>query len=440
MKKTLVLLFLILISSNLLSCSEDKTKTSALTLSVIQNIVIDLGHPRSDYLDTLGKYFGINRDQATRVIEYVDTIRLISEIEIEAFQDMQSSISEIDKIKPEEKNDFFISNILTPYLTFLSTTNPIIKGEHQNVYDSFLKTFSLDSSQNYLRSITRTTTNYHSDGVFNVDSLNHLNSILQQHGYFATYDVYPQKACIYKIDKRILDKHTRNGDTLSVLLLKRFTPCLLTRTLGYASVKSKFVVVTSDHIQWNSKEVLEEVRNHQSAGRYLSTQYEKTWKELGLDLNFLKANKLIHLLSLHDFQNQTDSEVYTKLYTETAIHEAKHLLDEYDNPRQNLNYDCEASAHLTEIIYSESPFNSLRHAISRMEGFYMASGEQRIGALVFKLWNLAIELEHNSFDEDHLRNNVIKIYNEYQTKPNFEHLPPLEGFQAVSGQIKLNIK
>ena len=215
----------------------------------------------------------------------------------------------------------------------------------------------------------------------------------------------------------------------------------MSHRLGYATVNSNIVIVVGYAVENYVEKLILELESGKRSSFYMDFSYEKIWKAIGLDLSLARANELIYKLIEIDFKGKTQQEIYANQIAQTAIHEAKHFTDRMDRPEQIVNYDREVSAHLTELLHGNTPFLSLRSIISRIEGFYFASGDQKMGLLLKKLWELVFALQQNNYDKDFLLTQIHQVYNNYESYYENQSLPELQSFRTqVSQPILVKLK
>jgi len=120
-------------------------------------------------------------------------------------------------------------------------------------------------------------------------------------------------------------------------------------------------------------------------------------------------------ISNKDFVNLSLEQIKTNLMIQTAIHEAKHKVDEYELPDQRLNLDRETSAYLTAAIFSPCPFNGLHSAIEQIRGFRQNVNAQNLNNIFHKLNNLARISLAKDYTHEQLRTELRTIYADYRT-------------------------
>ena len=163
--------------------------------------------------------------------------------------------------------------------------------------------------------------------------------------------------------------------------------------------------------------------------KYGDKRYEIFWKYLGLSQNLAKAGEIYNTLMKKDFGGK--SKAYIKRIEEinTAIHEAKHIVDQIEHPELTLNLDAEFSAHVTEAIYSPAPNVALLEAIQRMEKYAMYQRQPYLNDVVYKMWMIA---DRSAYDEqytnDSLRVDLMHLYESYRTIRENAYFEPLDEF------------
>ena len=142
-----------------------------------------------------------------------------------------------------------------------------------------------------------------------------------------------------------------------------------------------------------------------------------------------KASKIYKTLMKKDFAGHTKTYIKTALSMETAIHEAKHLVDQIEHPELTLNLDAEFSAHVTSAIFNPAPRAALLSAIRRMENYAMYHRLSRMNEVARKLWEMAMRSAGGEiYTEDSLRRDLIHLYNDYRTIRENAFFEPLGDF------------
>jgi hypothetical protein len=142
-------------------------------------------------------------------------------------------------------------------------------------------------------------------------------------------------------------------------------------------------------------------------------------------------------LDSKDFVKSNFKQIKTALIIQTAIHEAKHKIDEYEAPDQRLSVDNEVSAHLTAAIFSSCPFNGLNSAIGRMEGFSRNVRSRTLNNMIRQLSNLEVSsLNKKNYGSEQLREDLRRIYANYRTIGGNSELIDLGDFESyVVGEV-----
>jgi hypothetical protein len=272
-------------------------------------------------------------------------------------------------------------------------------------------------------------------GYFDLNDLVQINKTLLSKGFVLNYDIKRKYVNIFQISKKLCDRRNWKSVTLSVVLVKRFYPNILPGARGYSGLWDNFVVVIEDFYPFTAEAMLKEGHSKRPENAYISTRHEKLWQAIGKSMTIDKANQILYRLSDKDFRTMSLKETANALITQTAIHETKHKIDEWEDPNQKLSLDHEASAHLASAIFSPCPFDGLRSAIQRMESFYENTRSHQIGKLLYKLWSLADIALTQNYSKEKLREELRKIYSSYRTVQRGEPLIPLDEFQILALEL-----
>ncbi|MDR2593583.1 MAG: hypothetical protein LBC87_02280 [Fibromonadaceae bacterium] len=400
-KKIIIALMLIIAAVLVVKShiSKVEAKTPYIAFNMLLQTQIKVNSKNADYLEFLENSFGASRKQIEQVYSFLSNQENGKDVRWKVNDEIKKSLKEYKNIR-RKKKDFFVINILAPYLTLTVNQFYIDSDDSQEIQRIFSEIFGNENTQrNFLGELEKGTFAFNSGGYFNLDYILNLNSLLQTKGFYLNYDVQNKYSNVFKISKAI-NIQWKNNQSFNIFLLSRIYPNVLSPTLGFSGVFADNVVVIEDFFPLLAKE------------------YSKNSKKRDVDLpskDFVKSNL---------------KQIETSLIIQTAIHEAKHKADEFEAPNQRLSIDNEISAHLTAAIFSPCPFNGLNSAIERLEGFKMNVNSRALNNVFNQLKNLKVKIMNQNYKPEQLRIELRKIYASYRTIIDNEPLIDLGHFES----------
>jgi hypothetical protein len=385
-KKIILALMLIIAAVLVVSSriSKIEAKTPYIAFNMLLQTQIKVNNKNADYLEFLENSFGASKKQIEQVYNFLFHQVNGKDVRWKVNEEIKKSLKEYKNIR-RKKKDFFVINILAPYLTLMVNQFYIDSDDSQEIQRIFSEIFCTENKQrNFLGELEKGTFAFNSGGYFNLDYTLNLNSLLQTQGFYLTYDVQDKYLNIYKISKSI-NIQWKNNQSFNIFLLNRMYPNVLSSCLGSSGVFADNVIVIKDFYPLLAKE------------------YSKNSKKRDVGL------------SSKDFVKSNLKQIETSLIIQTAIHEAKHKADEFEAPNQRLSVDNEISAHLTEAIFSPCPFNGLNSAIERLEGFKRNVNSLTLNNVLNQLNNLKIKILNQNYRAEQLRIELRKMYANYRT-------------------------
>ena len=230
------------------------------------------------------------------------------------------------------------------------------------------------------------------------------------------YDLRRAYANIFKIERAICaDEEWKRGEKISIFILKRIYPNILKSHLGYAPAWHSDVVVIKDLFYNIAKEYKKELKEKMPLRPYRDYTHKALWNSMNLNIDLERANRIRYELAYKDLNGFSLSQIEKNLILQTAIHEAKHRIDEIEMPSMRLNLDLEVSARLTETIFGVYPFLGLRTLIEWTEAYYHSTKYIKLRYLLAELWVLADESLKEDYTEKFLRAELLKVYENYST-------------------------
>lgn len=419
------------------ACSEyPEMDVDILAYHVFNEGQFDVENNDNEYVNLVSKSFGMTSKEVRKIQKTILSKKTKSNLRFTFEGVMHSKIVELlDKNSNSARKDFVV-NVLAPYLNVLSKNEPYRSGLDKDIFENdiiflFGKFFKKSAVLgNFIDDIYR----YNRGGVSSTDHLNLLNETLA--GYNLFVDWNPQNNLnVLKVENVVLQITPYKGKSIAILNLKRVIPGLLPPKLGYYTAGSSQVVLLDDMINASVDETAAEIEQGRFFSKYEDKRFEKFWHSIGLNLNVEKASKIYKSLIKKDFAGHTKSEIKMALAMETAVHEAKHLVDQIEHPELTLNLDAEFSAHVTAAIFSPAPNATLFSAIRRMENYAMYHRLSQMNEAVRSLWEMAIRSANEElYTDDSLRKDLLCLYNDYRTireRTSFETLDYFH-YQIVS--------
>jgi hypothetical protein len=355
---------------------------------------VRVNNKNADYLNFLGNTFGVSKRQIENVYDFLSEQENGRDVRWKVNEEISKSLKEYKNIR-RKKNDFFIINILAPYLALMVNQFYIDRDDSQEIQRIFAEIFNFGNMQrNFLGELEGSTLAYNSGSYFDLNHILDLNSLLQSKGFYLDYNVRNKYSSIYRISKDI-NIQWKNNQKFNIFLLKRMYPNILPPAQGLSGVFADNVIVIEDFYPLFAKIYSNELKKKNVA------------------------------LSNRDFAGSALNRIEKDLIIQTAIHEAKHKIDEYDVPNQRLNIDNEISAHLTAAIFSPCPFNGLNSAIERLRGYQRNVNAWALSKTLRQLESLG----YKNYKPEQLRAELRKIYANYRTITEEEPFIDLANFE-----------
>jgi hypothetical protein len=386
--------------------SEVSAKIPYIAFNMLLQTQVRVNNKSNDYLEFLENSFGVSKKQIEQVYNFLATQERGKDVKWKVNEEISKSLEEYKKIH-RKKNDFFAINILAPYLALMVNQFYIDERDSREIQSIFAEIFGIENGQrNFLSELEKGTFAFNSGGYFSLDYILNMNLLLQTKGFYLDYDVNGKYSNIYRISK-LVHIQWKNNQKFNIFLLKRMYPNALPPASGFSGVFADNVVVIEDFFPM------------------LAKVYSGKSKKKTVDLDS------------KDFVKSNFEQIKTALIIQTAIHEAKHKVDEYEVPDQRLSIDNEISAHLTAAIFSSCPFNGLNSAIGRVEGFRRNVHSQALNNMFHQLSNLEVaSLNKKNYGSEQLRADLRKIYANYRTIGGNSELIDLGDFERyVVGEI-----
>ena len=346
------------------SCTADiEAKTPYIAFNMLLQNQIMVNNKNERYLGFLENTYGVNRKQMKQVYGFLSRHESMEEVRQKVNEEISKSIKECKKVR-RKKEDFFIANVLAPYLALMVNQFYIDRDDSQEIQTLFSEIFG---GNNILNDLENGTLSYNSGGYLDLNYLLDLNLLLQAKGFYLNYSLSNKFSNIYKISKAI-NIQWKNSQNFDIYLLKRMYPNILPPGIGYSGVFADNVLVIEDFFPLFARRYIAEIKKRQ------------------IDLQ----NR--------DFVGLSLKQIERALIIQTAIHEAKHKVDEYEAPNQRLNIDNEISAHLTEAIFSPCPYNALHSAIERLRSFQRVIDATALNSTLHKLRMLEQTVSNKNYE------------------------------------------
>ncbi|MDR0515725.1 MAG: hypothetical protein LBH25_01615 [Fibromonadaceae bacterium] len=407
--------------------SEMKMPYVALMALRTQIIITD----DKDYLENLERKSGMSRKQIKALFKYLSKNSMKEDVRINASNEISNSLKEFQNLPNDKKINFFILNILAPYLTIVVNNFAVNNADKEEIQSMFAELFNIPQNKmNPLLELTEGTYRYNSGGTSNLSYKYELNDYLRKEGFYLDYDLKRAYANIFKIERMIcIDEEWKLGEKISIFVLKRIYPNILKPLLGYAPAWHSDVVVIKDFFYDVAKDYKNESKEKMPKNPYKDHSYQKLWNSLGLNINLERANSIRYELAHKDLNGNSLLQIEKNLIIQTAVHEAKHRIDEIEMPSMRLNLDLEISAYLTGAIVGVYPFLGLRKIIEWTEAYYRSTGYVKLKYLLAELWTLADKSLKQDYTENLLKAELLKIYENYSTIQENESFIDLKEFE-----------
>jgi hypothetical protein len=419
---------------------EMKMPYIAMNMALRTQVIITNDH---DYLKWLEVESGMNRKKIKELFKYLSENTTTNEIRKNVRDEIHKSLGELEDLPSDKKLDFFVINILAPYLSMSVNDFAVNIADEKEIRSVFAELFDVPPNKaNPLAELAEGAFRYHYGGISSAKYIYEVNYYLRNKGFYLDYNLRRSYSNIFKIDRVVCaDEEWRDGEKISVFVLKRIYPNILSSKLGFAQAAHSSVVVVKDLIDYIAKEYKGERGKKTPRVAYLDTDYQILWKSLGLNIDHIRANRLRYELAYRDLQNSPLPEIEKNLTIQIAIHEAKHRVDEIEMPDMRLNLDLEISAYLAAAITGPYPFLGLRDIIEWTEGYYRGTKSAKLRTLLGELWTLADKSLNQNYTEERLRSELRKIYENYRTI--YEDMPLIdltEFERRMAGVIRTKIE
>ena len=416
-------------------CSEyPEMDADVLAQHIYAQNPIELTGSNKEYISMVAKSFGLKDKQVLELQEHILSKKTIDKLKEDYENKLRKKVFELEqrKVKISSRNDFVI-NVFAPYLDNISRNQIYKSGLETEAFETkvcglYEKFFPTENAAQSLREFFNASRIYFSGESFNVDYLNAINMNLLKYGLFIDYELQSM-ASVLKVQDTLLPMVSYKGDSLSIIKLKRFIPGLMPSKKGYFVIGMRYIIVLEDMIAAQAEADSLELEKGDLYRKYGDKRYEIFWKYLGLSQNLAKAGEIYNTLMKKDFGGK--SKAYIKRIEEinTAIHEAKHIVDQIEHPELTLNLDAEFSAHVTEAIYSPAPNVALLEAIQRMEKYAMYQRQPYLNDVVYKMWMIADRSAYDKqYTNDSLRVDLMHLYESYRTIRENAYFEPLDEF------------
>ncbi|MBR5400547.1 MAG: hypothetical protein IK102_01940 [Treponema sp.] len=394
---------------------------------------IELGSSNKEYVMMLAKSFGMSDDEIVAVQKHILSKKTTDRMKDDYEAAIHRKILELKKRDGKSAQKDFVINVLAPYLDALSR-NQIYKSGPENesfereICQLYEKFFPGDDAAQALSAFINSSKSYFGGENFNVDFQNAVNRNLLKYGLFLDYELQSM-ASILKVQDSLLPMTPYKGDSLAIIKLKRFIPGLMPSKSGYYTIGMRYVVVLDDMIAVRAESDSLELEQGEFYRKYADKRFERFWRYLGLDLSLQRASEIYNQLMKKDFEGKSLAYIKRVEELNTAIHEAKHIVDQIEHPELTLNLDAEFSAHVTEAIFSPAPNVALLSAIQRMEKYAMVQQQPYLNQIVVKLWTMAKRSAYEKqYTNDSLQNDLMNLYSNYRTIRENAYFDSLDDF------------
>lgn len=386
----------------LVSCSKmPEMDKDILASHILAQQAIYLDDKSAAYAKLVGNSFGISARDFLDLQEHIVKKRKRTLLEIDAKIAMERYIKKLEGKRDDSSRKEYVTQLLVPFMQKKAGGEGVdgrIDAAVQAMFGQFFPAVP-DALEELVKSIER----YHSGGYHNADYLRSVNYALKEHGFFMLLEL-DRAANVLCIEDTIVAPLVYSGvEGISVLALRRRVPGFLPPFKGYSTLGSEEVVVLLDMIDFTAEEVLAELKQGEAFETFADPKLESSRRRLGIPIGTDESNEVYRTLLKKDFGKRSKKYVARALAMGTALHEAKHRVDNIVLPEMTLNYDGETSAYLTAAMFSAAPHYELLSAIKHIEGYCYRHREKPLIKTLKALWELAKQDAKGEITEDELR-------------------------------------
>ncbi|NQT32979.1 MAG: ATP-binding protein, partial [Candidatus Omnitrophica bacterium] len=414
-----------------------------MAFSMLTGTGIDRGRIKDgEYVDMVASSYGVPSEDVKSALE------LYSDRGDEYI--LQETVEMIEEnVRDERASDpeFFMQNILIPYMVFLAIRRQgnISATVIEEIFSTFEKAFSVEGV-NPLKEFSEKAEGFIArNNGWDVRYHVALNDVLKKYGFRVDVDLRNQ----YSVGYRIVSSLPLNTEHVGeVLMLRRFGVSLLTSAKGMSTLTEQDVVITSDHVDRDMEMISKVVDEGEYPSKYKPVA-ESMWREVGLDLRIEQAEEILRSLYILDFEGLSDEERRRKIVQNIAAHESKHKWEE-NREWTRLNVDHEVSAHMAEIAFGGAPLEGIASLIMRMETLYLNIRDRQVRAVLSGVlrdaWTLASEAASRRIGTREAIIGVWDMYEGYEAIGHDEHsrgvkLPAMQEYASeVGGKLNLVLK
>ncbi|MFC1476443.1 hypothetical protein ACFL5S_00605 [Fibrobacterota bacterium] len=367
----------------------------------------------------LGVWYALQKDQQAIAKEVIEL--------------MKKNLTHEKVLEPQ----FYIVNILIPYLTFVSNGFIIHGGTESEIRSKFAKAFK----SNVLSAFIGSFRGYLMRRGMNWNALHKLNSVMKPHGY--RFFILQQTFTAYRILDQKIPINAQGID--NVILLKKANISVSTKTTGTPSDKDKDAVLLVstikdflEHIdyimQFDTSSVPQIVSGH-SVRRF--------WNVINPNLSMGKADTIARELTVSEYTGKSQDAIIKSLLQKNVIYVTKYKWDHKTAVKSRwLDIDREISAHLAACMYSSAPLSSFMDLLNTCHNFYAKNKNEKhrdkLKPVIKGLWDIAVEMKSNGKDNQWLIEQCRLFYSNYSTLQRERKLPPLNSFETGIIKAKLS--
>lgn len=367
----------------------------------------------------LGIWYALQKDQQAIAKEVIEL--------------MKNNLNHKSVLEPQ----FYIVNILIPYLTFVSNGFVIHGGTESEIKQKFAKAFK----SNVLNTFIGSFRGYLMRRGMNWNALHKLNTVMKPHGY--RFFILQQTFTAYRILDQVIPINTQGIE--NVILLKKANISVSTKTTGAPSDKDKDAVLLLSNIKDNAENIEYIMRYDTSSIPPLvsGNAIRRFWNVINSDIPIIQADSIATLLTVSDYKDKPQGVLIKSLFHKNVIFVTKYRWDHKTAKKSRwLDIDREISAHLAACLYSGAPVSSFMDLLNACHQFYSNNRNDKhrdkLKPVIKGLWDIAVEMKNNGKDSGWLTDQCRLFYNSYTTLQRKRKLPALNAFETGIIKPKLS--
>lgn len=367
----------------------------------------------------LGVWYALQKDQQAIAKEVIEL--------------MKKNVTHEKVLEPQ----FYIVNILIPYLTFVSNGFVIHGGTESEIKGTFAKAFK----SNVLNTFIGSFRGYLMRRGMNWNALHKLNTVMKPHGY--RFFILQQTFTAYRILDQKIPINVQGLENL--IFLKKANISVSTKTTGTPSDKDKDATLLVSNIKDNLEHVEYIMQFDTSSIPQIVSGHpvRRFWNVINTDVSMGQADTIARDLTISEFKGKPQDALIKSLLNKNVIFVTKYKWDNKTAAKSRwLDIDREISAHLAACMYSNTPLSSFMDLLNACHNFYAKNKNEKhrdkLKPVIKGLWDIAVKMKNNGKDNQWLIEQCRLFYNNYGTLQGKRKLPPLNSFETGIVKTKLS--